>query len=55
MSSLSASAALQTPLPLSDADTPSESRVDNTIWCPPIQQSQGQSPKGNPKKNELHF
>lgn len=54
-SSLSASAALQTPLPLSDADAPSRSRVDNTIWYSPIQQSQGQSPRGNPKKTELHF
>jgi hypothetical protein len=54
-SSLSASAALQTPVPLSDADAPSKSLVDNTIWCPQIQQSQGQSSRGNPKKNALHF
>ncbi|WVO17502.1 hypothetical protein L204_105195 [Cryptococcus depauperatus] len=49
---LAASAALQTPL---SPSAPSRSPVDNTIWCPPVQQSQGPSPRGNPKSNELHF
>ncbi|KAH8688978.1 hypothetical protein BGW36DRAFT_402045 [Talaromyces proteolyticus] len=52
---LSASAALQTPLSPSDAGAPSRSPVENTIWCPPTQQSQGQSPRRTPRNNELHF
>lgn len=50
-----ASAALQTPLSLLDVDTPSRSPVDNTIWCPPSQQFQGQSLRGAPRNNKLDF
>ncbi|KAB8077339.1 hypothetical protein BDV29DRAFT_199077 [Aspergillus leporis] len=46
---------LETPLSLSDADAPSRSPVDNATWCPPSQQSQGQSLRRTPRNNELHF